>query len=162
MKRLLAILLILTFLLTLPAGSMAHTEDEPFVTDLIAGGGNVNSQLDAGDVSIWNDEENLYVKYETHEFWCLLETHLHVGDELADIPQTKNHSPKVGHFAYGDYFSLDPCVTEVTYTILLEDVGLEYLEDAYIAAHAVVVDLSSETTAVVVSREGVRTPRQAR
>lgn len=107
----------------------AHTETDPFVTDLIAA-----QTMDAGDVSVWNDGERLYVKYETDGDWCLTKTHLHVATALADIPQTGKGSPIPGHFDYS--MEHDPCSTEYTYVIDLN--GWTPTTELYIAAHAVV------------------------
>jgi hypothetical protein len=87
----------------------AHTESDPFVTDLVAG-----RDIDAGEVLVWNDADYLYVKYATAAGWCLSETHLHVAAALEGIPQTKNGNPIPGHF---DYKSLHACSAETTYTI---------------------------------------------
>jgi hypothetical protein len=101
--------------------------------DLIAGGGNEKSEIDVGDILVWNDADFLYVQYILDDGWCLTETHLHVASDLVDIPQTKKKNPIPGHFTYNDEW--DPCKTEHTYPIPLlwpSDVNL------YIAAHAVV------------------------
>jgi hypothetical protein len=106
--------------------------------ELIAGG-----TESAGVVQVWNDTENLYVKYwmKGAQGWCLNQTHLHVATSLDDIPRTKKGSPKPGHFDYqGDH----DCVSMFTYTIPLEwEIGTEL----FIAAHAVVTGPSGEETA---------------
>ncbi|MFX1274138.1 MAG: VWA domain-containing protein [Promethearchaeota archaeon] len=105
----------------------------PFITDLIAGGGNPQSAIDVGDVIIWNDEDFLYITYETSDDWFMTETHLHVADSLEDIPQTKKGNPIPGHFDYIDYHN--PAVQVYTYNISWTwDPGTTL----YIAAHAVV------------------------
>ena len=110
---------------------MAHTEEEPFVVDLIAGGGNEKSATDVGDIEIWNDGNNLYVTYKTDYPWCFTETHLHIALTLEEIPQTKKGNPIPGHFTYNDVW--DPGKTEYTYSI-----PLDWPSDTelYIAAHA--------------------------
>lgn len=128
----------------LSVGAQAHTEDDPFVTDLIAGGGNVKSEIYAGEVSIWNDADNLYVQYATTEDWCLISTELQVADALNGIPQNQNANPKIGHFGYKTYHTLDPCITQELYTVSLLDHNLEYLDLAYIAAHAVIQNATTE------------------
>jgi hypothetical protein len=127
----------------------AHNEDEPFITDLIAGGGNEKSEIDVGDVMVWNDEENLYVKYITTSGWCLVETHLEINISLDGIPQTKNFNPILGHFTYFREYELEVCITEDVYVIPIE---WEYGTDLYIAAHAVVVQ---EKTKCLTSEPGV-------
>ncbi|MHA2248461.1 MAG: vWA domain-containing protein [Candidatus Hodarchaeales archaeon] len=105
----------------------------PFVTDLIAGGGNPKSAIDVGDVTIWNDEGFLYIVYETTNDWYITETHLHVADSLEGIPQTKKYNPIPGHFTYQIYH--DPSVQTYMYVIPWTwDPGTTL----YIAAHAVV------------------------
>ena len=102
-----------------------------------------------GVVKVWNDTENLYVKYIVDDPWCLTETHLHVAVCIEDIPQTKKGNPIPGKF---DYEGEHDCVTEYTYIIPLTLVPGDKL---YIAAHAVVVDTSIEMEEIVVSRPGI-------
>ncbi|MFC1505543.1 hypothetical protein ACFLQ6_00575 [Thermoproteota archaeon] len=103
-------------------------------TDLIAGGGNVKSQMDVGDVEVWNDDETLYVTYSVTGSWVITETHLEVKCDLNDIPQTKKYNPIPGQFSY--MMTHNPPVTEYTYPIDLSSIECDEL---YIAAHAVVV-----------------------
>ena len=116
---------------------MAHTEDDPYTENLWAG-----QNIDVGTVSVWNDAENLYVKYETTDDWYLTETHLHVATALGDIPQTKTGNPIPGHFDYP--MEYDPPVQENTNVINLEDCGFEVGDELYIAAHAVVQKVITE------------------
>lgn len=112
----------------------AHPWYDPLTIDLIAGGGNPKSQMDAGDILVWNDGEYLYVQYTTTEPWLITATHLHVAASPGEIPQTKNNNPKPGHFTYNDEWDY---VDSVTYQISLN--GWVIGTDLYIAAHAVVV-----------------------
>lgn len=130
MKKTLALLTLIAFMLALPAAVIAHTEGEPFEVDLIAGGGNPASAIDAGDVLVWNDGEYLYVKYVA-DHWCLYETHLHVATSEVDIPQTKKGNPIPGQFDYKT--DHDPCETEYVYQIPLT---WSPETELYIAAHA--------------------------
>jgi hypothetical protein len=57
-----------------PSDAAAHTCDDPFSTDLIAG-----RHIDAGDVKVCNDHTTLTVTYDPTFPWCLLETNLHVA-----------------------------------------------------------------------------------
>jgi hypothetical protein len=112
--------------------AFAHTAENPFVTDLIAGGGNEASAMDVGDVRVWNDGDDLYVKYEVaDEGWCITDTHLEVATSLENIPQN-NGNPKPGHFTYKNEHD---CVPGVEYQIPLSW-GLG--TPLSIAAHAVV------------------------
>jgi len=141
MKRKIGAILLMVALvlaLAIPAApAAAATESDPFVTDLLAG-----QNIDVGDVSVWNDDTNLYVKYETTGGWMMTETHLHIAMDETTIPQTtggKNGkgtvgNPIPGHFDYGDCY--DPSVTEDTFTIDLD--GWAPGTPLYIAAHAVV------------------------
>jgi hypothetical protein len=56
--------------------------------------------IDAGTVCVEVSGDNLLVRYETKDGWELTEAHLWVGDDLADMPQTKKGNPKVGNFPY--------------------------------------------------------------
>ena len=111
MKKVLHIGVILTFMLALvPAVGFAHMESDPFVTDLIAGGGNEASQMDVGDVLVWNDASNLYVRYvTTGGDWCITETHLAVATTIEEIPTTKKGNPIPGQFYYSSEYGLYPC-----------------------------------------------------
>ncbi|MGD8854391.1 MAG: hypothetical protein PVI28_18620 [Gammaproteobacteria bacterium] len=109
----------------------AHTEDDPFITDLIAGGGNPASAIDVGDVLVWNDGEQLLVRYHvTAQDWCLTETHSHVAASLDAIPQTKKGNPIPGKF---DFSAKLDCVASYTLTVPLSwEPGIELS----IATHA--------------------------
>jgi hypothetical protein len=86
-----------------------------------------------GKVSVTNDGENLMVTYELDGDGCVLtEAHLWVGTDLADIP--KNAAP--GKFPFKD--DMIDNETSYTFTIPLEDLGVECGMNVYIAAHAVV------------------------
>lgn len=133
-KGILSLLIAMMLLVAFNPAVLAHTEADPFVTDLIAA-----QYIDAGDVSVWNTGDYLYVRYETAGDWSLDETHLHVAEALNDIPQN-NGNPPPGQFEYGlDHGS---GTTGHTYAIDLDewDVG----DELYIAAHAVVCTPSTE------------------
>ena len=145
-----------------------HTEGHPSTIDLIADGGDPASEIDVGDVLVWNDGSKLYVQYAVTDPWCLTETHLAVAnyDELEDIPQ-KNGNPIPGKFPYqccyneteGEWLFVkkpdtlygtcdaadpnltDPCLSTITYTIPLN--GWEAETQLSIAAHAVLQDLNN-------------------
>jgi hypothetical protein len=131
-KKILHLGIALAFLLALvPVGAMAHTEGDPYVTDLLAG-----QDMDVGDVLVWNDGVNLYVKYAVDDPWCLTETHLHVSDSPDGIPHTNKGNPIPGKFNYGDD-NLD-CV-DFWGPIEIPLNGWEIGTELYIAAHAVVL-----------------------
>lgn len=85
-----------------------------------------------GEVTITDDGTDLTVTYATTGGWLLTETHLHVGETEADVPQTKKGNPKVGQFAYTG--THDPGVTTVTYVVPIPAGA----DDVVVAAHAVV------------------------
>jgi hypothetical protein len=99
---------------------------DALVVDLIAG-----QHTDAGDVTVCNDSNNLYVHYATVEGWTMTETHLAVEKGLDLIPQTHGGNPKVGHFTYQRTYI--PGVQEDTFVIP----GFKDGEALVIAAHAV-------------------------
>jgi len=112
-------------------GAYAHTADDPFVTDLIAGGGNPASAIDVGDVLVWNDGEQLLVRYHvTAQDWCLTETHSHVATSADAIPQTKKGNPIPGKF---DFSATLDCVTSFTLVVPMTwEPGVQL----FIATHA--------------------------
>jgi hypothetical protein len=106
-------------------GVSAHTDTDPFVTDLIAG-----HTMDAGHVLVWNDADYLYVKYVTSNGWCLEKVSLHVAASLSGIPQTNSGNPIPGKFTYKADLE---CASESTFAI-----PLTWAEgtEVYIAARA--------------------------
>jgi hypothetical protein len=107
----------------------------PYETDLIAGGGNVKSAIDVGEVIAWNDEDYLYVKYVTTDGWFMTETHLDVVVDPSDFPLTKKGNPVPGQFQYKDVHY--PAEQEVLYKVPW-DPNWDPGTVLHIAAHAVV------------------------
>jgi hypothetical protein len=119
----------------------------PQVVELLAG-----QTIPAGTVTIANDANNLYVTFSTAGTgWFISETHLHVADSLASIPQTKTGNPKIGNFDYQS--SHNPYVTEYTYTIAKSRWITDAFKNVTVAAHAVVVKLD-EAGNVIASETG--------
>jgi len=116
-------LIVMIFTIMLSNVVFAHTENDPYRTDLIAGGGSLDSAMHVGDVLVWNDADYLYVKYIiTDPDWCITE-----------IPQTKKGNPIPGHF---EYSGMHNRVSEYTVMIQNEwDTGTSLL----IAAHASII-----------------------
>ena len=56
--------------------------------------------IDAGTVTVSNDDTSLYVTYSAVDPWWLSETHLHVADSEAGIPQNRKGNPVPGNFQY--------------------------------------------------------------
>src|SRR5512132_1874856 len=102
MKRIIFLILaLLAVLASLPDRSLAATQDDPLVVDLIAG-----QHTDVGDIKVWDDGTTLYVQYETVDPWCMTETHLAVASSLSDIPQA-NGNPIPGQFPYKKSFKCE-------------------------------------------------------
>jgi hypothetical protein len=95
--------------------------------DLIAG-----KYTDVGSVRVEYDiaTDSLLVTFETEDGWKLYETHLYLSTAQPD-----KSAP--GRFPY-KHDNL-PGVTSDQYTIALTDLGANYGDTLYIAAHAVVI-----------------------
>jgi len=94
----------------------------------------------AGNVTVSNDDEFLYVTYLTDEGWMLKEVHLYVGP-IELFPVNKKKIPVPGHFPINEEYSSPEDL--VTFTIALSEIP----ECPLIAAHAVVVKDGMEETA---------------
>ena len=131
-------LAIIALFLIAPA-AFAHTQDDPLQAPLLAG-----KSTEAGTVAVWNDAENLYVKYTAINGFALSETHLAIALTLEGIPQTKTGNPKVGNFRYGNEFAAP--IAEYIYTVNLQEAGYAIGAELFIAAHAVVVKSNAGQT----------------
>lgn len=81
-----------------------------------------------GSIDVTNDDNNVYITYNTTGGWTLAETHLYVGD-LAGLPTNGANTPIPGQFPNAGTHS---GATSYTYTIPLAN-----LNDCFIiAAHA--------------------------
>jgi hypothetical protein len=83
-------------------------------------------EVQVGIVTIEVDGADLIINYITD---CdLVETHIWVGDDLADMPKTNSGNPKIGHFPYS---------ADSTGEAIIDISGLSgnYI---YLAIHAVV------------------------
>lgn len=96
----------------------------PFVTDLLAG-----QNMDAGNVTIYNTQDSLYIFVETSGNWKLTSTKIYVGT-LAGMPQTSTGNPKVGQFPYKKNFN--PSATSSLTVISLAGLPACYI----VAVHA--------------------------
>jgi hypothetical protein len=113
MNKLWRLVFVLSFIVMFTGISFADGVT-PTVVNLIAGSGlKAKGAVDVGDVTVWNDANNLYVEYTTSLPWCMLETHLQPATSLTAIPQSKGN-PAPGHFLYNGTGS---CIKDVTYTI---------------------------------------------
>ena len=135
MAALVAVLLVAVYLVpSLPAS--AHHSGDPAIYPLYAG-----KDCLIGEVTVWNDESCLYVTYSiTKPGWVLKETHLAVGDELCDIPQTKKGNPIPGQFPFGNCYDVEDMITYDQFIICSGD--WENGDKLYVAAHASVAHVS--------------------
>lgn len=102
--------------------------------DLLAG-----RDLQVGTVAVGNDDETLYVTFETADGWEIAETHLAVVDDPEDIPSRGNAVPP-GLFPGKSVHQ--PPVTVVHYAVPLPDPGSA--SPVFVAAHAEVVKEGAE------------------
>lgn len=102
----------------------------PTTVSLIAG-----QTIDAGTVTVTNDNDFIYVTYETANGYTLTQTHLYVGD-CALIPVNSQGNPIPGHFPYS---STHNNATSYTYQVPIAAIATGSC--GCIAAHAVVVKL---------------------
>ena len=77
---------------------------ESLVTTLYAG-----QHIDVGTVTVYNDQDDLFIRIETTGGWWMTESHVAVATSLEEIPQTRTGNPKVGHFGLSTEH--DPPVT---------------------------------------------------
>lgn len=122
-----------------PVAGLAQTPcGEITETALIAG-----QHIPAGTVIVENDEQYLYVTYETDGNWLITETHLDVATRPEDLKQTSKGNAIPGRFAYQSEHH--PGVATVTHTIDLT--AWPSGTPLYLAAHSVVVSNSGSETA---------------
>jgi hypothetical protein len=107
-------------------------------TTLIAG-----QNIPVGSVTIENDEQYLYVTYQTDGDWLITETHLDVATHPEDLKQTPKGNAIPGRFAYKTDHS--PGVSTVIHAIDLS--AWPSASQLYVAAHSVVVSASGSETA---------------
>ena len=106
--------------------------------------------IDIGTISAEVSGDSLIVTYTTEGNWYLEETHLWLGDDLDDMPQTKKGNPKIGQFPYKeDFVSADGNVQSSSFSIPLVDTAIAFScpgDDAsyFIAAHAAVYRIDDD------------------
>jgi hypothetical protein len=118
----------------------AFTEESPFEVSLITY--SKKETLQVGLVKAWNDQTNLYIKYETSLPWCLLETHMDVDTSLENIPQ-KNGNPIPGRFLYQS----SECSQVVQYAIPLSvENQYEWVSETelFLASHATIKNTEND------------------
>jgi uncharacterized repeat protein (TIGR02543 family) len=113
-----------------------ETAVDPYTTPLYA-----DQDIEVGKVLVWDDGEELCVRYELNETallegWLIYETHWAVATSKDSIPQNKKKIPQPGKFPYGDDQMTG--VDEYQECISFEDLDVECEDNLVIAAHAVV------------------------
>ena len=97
--------------------------------------------MDAGTVTVSNDDATLYVTFTTASGWYLAETHVAVGESEGDIPQTTKGNPVPGQFPYA-CDALEPMATTCTVEIPLGEWCAD--TEIVVAAHAVVLQIDGD------------------
>jgi hypothetical protein len=120
--------------------------------------------INAGNLNVWNDFDNLYIEYEIIDpSQALQELHLWAGTSLEGCPQTKKDNPVPGQFPYyasptaSSPYGYPYLVNPMYYLLVipLADLGVDLSTDCggplYIAAHgkATVETMWSEGTRFV-------------
>lgn len=121
--------------LTVPAAfdqtvQIRTTINNPSTDYPIWAGQNIN----AGTMTVSNDNDNLYISYNMSGDWQLKATHLHIASSLAGIPKNKAGVPIPGQFMYST--THNPFVTSYTYQFSLSSLGYGFGSNIVIAAHA--------------------------
>ena len=93
--------------------------------------------INAGTVTVTNDDAFIYVTYTTANGWMLTQTHLYVG-ACALIPVNGPGNPMPGQFPYSGTHNN---ITTYTYQVPISQIPAGGC--GCIAAHAVVVKLNS-------------------
>jgi hypothetical protein len=93
--------------------------------------------IDAGTVTTQVVGDDLQISYNTTGGWQLVETHAWAGNDIADMPQTRKGTPKLGNFPYnsGDITGATNYVVNVPLDVLgftCPSVDAMY----YVATHA--------------------------
>ncbi|HEX9164283.1 MAG TPA: hypothetical protein VF862_00115, partial [Gemmatimonadales bacterium] len=70
-------------------------ETNQYCTELMAG-----QSTDAGGVCATVEGDYLKITYTTAGGWTLTGTHLWVGPQWSQMPQTRTGNPKIGNFPY--------------------------------------------------------------
>lgn len=91
-----------------------------------------NESIVAGELSVWDDTNNIYIKFDTVNGWMVGYAHYHLGYSLADIPMNGD-IPVPGQFDYHEEF--DPYVTTFTKTIAKSDYNFSVGDTILIAVH---------------------------
>lgn len=104
------------------------------VEDIFAG-----QNILVGYLEVTNDDQNLFVSYNTENGWYMEELHVFVGD-FDEVPDA-NGNPKPGRFVYKA--TLSPLLDTYTFTIPLNEVVVDAASGCYVVAAHSVVKLSN-------------------
>jgi len=94
----------------IPAGYVPLECVEPVEKALLSG-----QNINTGTVTVWNDDNNVYVHYQASGDYRLKKTHLFVGD-CAAIPVNNSGNPRIGQYPYQTSHGTTG-VASFTYTI---------------------------------------------
>lgn len=141
MRRKIAILAILTMIMalfTVPASAELDLPDPVWTSETSTYPLYAGQSMLVGDVLIKQDSNGIWVKFELNEDamsegWLIMETHVDVKGDVADIPQ-KNGNPIPGQFEQKE--TLDPGMPEAGWYFFEFDMAWEM--PLAVAAHAVV------------------------
>lgn len=123
---------LLTSSYNIPAGYQVPECLTPTETPILAG-----QTTDVGTVTVWNDETNVYVHYQTSGDYKLKRTHLYVGACNA-IPTNNSGNPRIGQYPYQTSHGTTG-VSSYTYTISRSNLS----GCVCVSAHAEVVAYNS-------------------
>jgi len=120
-----------------------HTFCGRMISKILYGG----QTIALGNIFISNNDENLFVRYQTYNGWVLSETQLYVG-ALSGAPVNGPGNPTVGIFPYKT--THNPTVTTYEYVIPLSTLGsLSAVQSQIIvASHAVVLKLNNNNVVI--------------
>lgn len=93
--------------------------------------------IQAGNLYLANDAQNLYITYFLEEGWQLMESNLHVSRNVENIPADPKGAPLPEMFAY--QVSMQRGTKVYTHTIPLAEIGASLGDDVYVASRASLV-----------------------
>jgi len=110
---------------------------------------------DVGSVTTEVVGDNLVITFTTTGDWTLAETHLWVGDNIADMPQTKKGNPKIGNFPYqsGDLSGTGTIIHVETIPLNVLGFSCPSADSTYHTAAHAAVELVNSTTGEVIQSE---------
>ena len=113
----------------IPSGYAVPSCIIPKETDFLAG-----QTINTGNITIWNDETNVYVHYQVTGGYRLKKTHLYVGAENM-IPTNNAGNPRIGQYPRQTDHGT-PGVSGYTYVIPRSSLNSGSTGCLWISAHA--------------------------